>query len=68
MKKVKVTSGAPQVAVPGLGVLETGTWVEISKAQEATYERVTGKSLLESRAKNFEVKQETKKTTKKEVD
>jgi hypothetical protein len=66
--KVKVIGGAPSVAVPGLGIVTTNEWFEVTDEQATRFQRLTGKTLEESTSKNFQVKKETKVRTKKEAD
>ena len=66
--KVKVVGGAPSVAVPGLGIVNTNEWVEVTKEQEARFERVTGRTLEESKTENFQVKKDVKVRIKKEAE
>ena len=66
--KVKMVSGAPSVAVPGLGAIATNEWVEVTDEQAAKFQRLTGRTLEEASTKNFQVKKETKVRTKKEAE
>ena len=59
--KIKVKSGTPVVSVPGLGLVETNIWYEVTKAEQEAFERIHGRTVEES----FEVQKETK--TKKEA-
>lgn len=59
--KIKIMSGTPEVAVPGLGIIKTNDWHEVTMEQEEAFERFHDRKLSEA----FEVKKETK--SKKEV-
>lgn len=54
---IKITSGTPEVGVPGLGLVKTNEWVTITKEQEEAFERYHNKTVAEA----FEIKKETKK-------
>jgi len=54
--KIRIVSGTPEVAVDGLGLIETNSWHEVTKEQEEAFERIHGKKLSEA----FEVKKEVK--------
>jgi hypothetical protein len=60
--KIKIASGTPKVAVPGLGIVETGEWINITKEQEERFEMFSGQKLKDV----FNVQKE-KKSTKKEA-
>jgi len=61
--KVKVASNNPgKMDVPGLGLIESDTWVEVTTEQEAAFEALKGMSLLEAhRPGTFDVKSSSSK-------
>lgn len=63
--KIRVASASPEVAIIGLGIVQTNEWFEVTKEQESKFERLQGKSLND--ATNIETKTSTKKGTKKEA-
>jgi len=56
--KIRIKSSSPEVAVVGLGLVKTNEWVEVTKAQEASFLRHRGMTLEES---GYETKTATKK-------
>lgn len=59
--KVFANTSAP-VAIPGLGLIEPNTWVDVDKEQARRFELFTGKSLKDASIRGrFEVKEKEKK-------
>jgi len=61
--KIKISSGTPEVAVAGLGLIKTNEWVEVTKKQSDDFEEIHGRPLAES----FAVQKTTKSKPKKEA-
>ena len=56
MTTIKIISGAPEVEVPGIGIVETNVPITVTPEQEASFELATGKSLADSHTEGrFEV-------------
>jgi len=56
MMQIKIVSGTPEVAVVGLGLIQTNTWHEVTEEQIEEFERIHGRKLSDA----FEVKKEIK--------
>lgn len=46
--KVRVKGAAAKVVVPGLGILETNTWTDVTPEQEARFALTNGRTLEEA--------------------
>lgn len=55
--KLKVIANSPQVEVPGLGLVESNTWTDVSEEAQAKFLQVSGKTLEDAHVDGrFEVK------------
>lgn len=68
--RIKVTSGASEVELPGVGTIEPGKWYDITEAQENLFELLHGYPLKDAHSKGHlevDTKQPAQSKTKAEA-